>query len=100
MTVRRSVRRTSSIGLRSAGSITTEDLISVLPFGGTFDLVQLKGSTLLRAFEHSVKRYGENTGEFLQVSGAYIHPAPTIHMLLSSLNNSGKPLKYFTDLYM
>ncbi|KAB5517182.1 hypothetical protein PHYPO_G00186770 [Pangasianodon hypophthalmus] len=51
------------------GSITMEDVIAVLPFGGTYDLVQLKGSTLLRAFEHSVHRYGGNTGEFLQVSG-------------------------------
>ncbi|KAI3364632.1 hypothetical protein L3Q82_011417 [Scortum barcoo] len=51
------------------GSITMEDLIAVLPFGGTFDLVQLKGSTLRKAFEHSVKRYGQSTGEFLQVSG-------------------------------
>lgn len=46
-----------------------EDVISVLPFGGTYDLVQLKGSTLLKAFEHSVRRYGGSTGEFLQVSG-------------------------------
>lgn len=46
-----------------------EDLISVLPFGGTFDLVQLKGSTLRKAFEFSVRRYGQATGEFLQVSG-------------------------------
>ncbi|XP_044026072.1 5'-nucleotidase [Siniperca chuatsi] len=51
------------------GSITMEDLISVLPFGGTFDLVQLKGSTLRKAFEHSVRRYGQSSGEFLQVSG-------------------------------
>ncbi|KAI4793098.1 hypothetical protein KUCAC02_032932 [Chaenocephalus aceratus] len=51
------------------GSITMEDLISVLPFGGTFDLVQLKGSTLFKAFEHSMRRYGQSTGEFLQVSG-------------------------------
>ncbi|XP_041832486.1 5'-nucleotidase [Melanotaenia boesemani] len=51
------------------GSITMEDLISVLPFGGTFDLVQVKGSTLKKAFEHSVKRYGQRSGEFLQVSG-------------------------------
>ncbi|XP_029351663.1 5'-nucleotidase isoform X1 [Echeneis naucrates] len=51
------------------GSITMEDLISVLPFGGTFDLVDLKGSTLRKAFEHSVHRYGQSTGEFLQVSG-------------------------------
>ncbi|KAF4092161.1 hypothetical protein AMELA_G00017720 [Ameiurus melas] len=54
------------------GSITMEDVISVLPFGGTYDLVQLKGSTLLQAFEHSVHRYGGNTGEFLQVSGFQI----------------------------
>lgn len=53
----------------SVGSITMEDLISVLPFGGTFDLVQLKGSTLRKAFEFSVRRYGQATGEFLQVSG-------------------------------
>uniref|UniRef100_A0AAY4CPE5 5'-nucleotidase n=1 Tax=Denticeps clupeoides TaxID=299321 RepID=A0AAY4CPE5_9TELE len=51
------------------GSITMEDLISVLPFGGTFDLVQLKGTTVRKAFEHSVRRYGASTGEFLQVSG-------------------------------
>lgn len=51
------------------GSITMEELLSVLPFGGTFDLVQLKGSTLRDAFEHSVRRYGLNTGEFLQVAG-------------------------------
>lgn len=52
-----------------AGSITMEDLISVLPFGGTFDLVQLSGSTLKKIFEYSVRRYGQRAGEFLQVSG-------------------------------
>ncbi|XP_062858530.1 5'-nucleotidase [Trichomycterus rosablanca] len=51
------------------GSITLEDVLSVLPFGGTFDLVKLKGSTLLKAFEHGVHRYGGSNGEFLQVSG-------------------------------
>ncbi|KAF1377005.1 hypothetical protein PFLUV_G00217400 [Perca fluviatilis] len=54
------------------GLITMEDLISVLPFGGTFDLVQLKGSTLFKAFEHSVRRYGQSSGEFLQVSGFHV----------------------------
>ncbi|CAJ1077730.1 '-nucleotidase [Xyrichtys novacula] len=54
------------------GSITMEDLLSVLPFGGTFDVVQLKGSTLRKAFEHSVRRYGQSTGEFLQVSGIHV----------------------------
>lgn len=51
------------------GSITMEDLIAVLPFGGTFDLVQMNGSVLREVFEHSVHRYGESSGEFLQVSG-------------------------------
>ncbi|KAG9493666.1 hypothetical protein GDO78_001511 [Eleutherodactylus coqui] len=53
----------------SNGSITVEDLLSVLPFGGTFDLIEIKGSTLKKAFEHSVHRYGASTGEFLQVGG-------------------------------
>lgn len=53
----------------SSGTITWENLAAVLPFGGTFDLVQLKGSTLKKAFEHSVHRYGQATGEFLQVGG-------------------------------
>ncbi|CAL8395267.1 unnamed protein product [Arctogadus glacialis] len=52
-----------------AGDITVEDLLAVMPFGGTFDLVQLSGATLLSAFEHAVRRYGQSTGEFLQVSG-------------------------------
>ncbi|KAK1171922.1 snake venom 5'-nucleotidase-like isoform X2 [Acipenser oxyrinchus oxyrinchus] len=33
------------------------------------DLIELKGSTLRAAFEHSVWRHGQSTGEFLQVSG-------------------------------
>ncbi|XP_067099519.1 snake venom 5'-nucleotidase-like [Osmerus mordax] len=54
------------------GTITMEEVLSVLPFGITFDLVQLKGSTLKKAFEHSVRRYGSNSGEFLQVSGIHV----------------------------
>ncbi|NXG36392.1 5NTD nucleotidase, partial [Dromaius novaehollandiae] len=54
------------------GIITMEDLLSVLPFGGRFDLVKLKGSTLKEAFEHSVRRYGRGTGELLQVGGIHI----------------------------
>ncbi|XP_070776889.1 snake venom 5'-nucleotidase-like [Enoplosus armatus] len=54
------------------GSITMEEILTVLPFGGTFDLVQIKGSTVKRAFEHSIHRYGSMSGEFLQVSGIHI----------------------------
>ncbi|XP_026164026.1 5'-nucleotidase [Mastacembelus armatus] len=64
--------RTSIDEATRNGSITMEDLIAVLPFGGTFDLVQLNGSTLRKAFEHSVRRYGMGTGEFLQVSGFHV----------------------------
>ncbi|KAM8953027.1 5'-nucleotidase [Pelodytes ibericus] len=60
----------SSIDERTSnGTITLEDLLSVLPFGGTFDLIEIQGSTLKKAFEHSVHRYGGGTGEFLQVGG-------------------------------
>ncbi|XP_010217152.1 PREDICTED: 5'-nucleotidase [Tinamus guttatus] len=66
-------------GIRSAideqstnGSITMEDLLSVLPFGGRFDLVRLKGSTLKEAFEHGVRRHGRGTGELLQVGGIHV----------------------------
>ncbi|XP_026548670.1 snake venom 5'-nucleotidase-like, partial [Notechis scutatus] len=51
------------------GIITLEELTAVLPFGGTFDLLQINGSTLRQAFEHSVHRHGQGTGELLQVSG-------------------------------
>lgn len=46
-----------------------EEILTVLPFGGTFDLVRMKGSTVKKAFEHAVRRYGSMSGEFLQVSG-------------------------------
>ncbi|CAL8312143.1 unnamed protein product [Lota lota] len=60
----------NSIDERSSdGDITVEDLMAVMPFGGTFDLVQVRGATLLKAFEHAVRRYGGSFGEFLQVSG-------------------------------
>ncbi|XP_049459033.1 snake venom 5'-nucleotidase-like isoform X2 [Epinephelus fuscoguttatus] len=59
------------------GSITMEDLISVLPFGNTFDLLELNGSTLFKIFEHSVRRYGQNSGEFLQVSGIQLEFDPS-----------------------
>ncbi|XP_069575112.1 snake venom 5'-nucleotidase-like [Brachyistius frenatus] len=54
------------------GSITMDEILTVLPFGGTFDLVQIKGSTVKKAFEHSVHKYGSMSGEFLQVSGIHV----------------------------
>ncbi|XP_077870019.1 5'-nucleotidase-like [Saccoglossus kowalevskii] len=53
------------------GDITLEELIAVLPFGDTADIVVLKGEHLLGALEHSVHRYSaiQSYGEFLQMSG-------------------------------
>lgn len=47
-----------------------EEILTVLPFGATMDLVQLRGSTIKKAFEHSIRHYGTMSGEFLQVSGS------------------------------
>ncbi|KAM9341527.1 snake venom 5'-nucleotidase-like [Symphorus nematophorus] len=68
------------------GSITMEDILTVLPFGGTFDLVQIKGSTVKKAFEHSIHRYGSKSGEFLQVSGIHVEydlSKPANHRVVS-----------------
>uniref|UniRef100_A0A8C8SL53 5'-nucleotidase n=1 Tax=Pelusios castaneus TaxID=367368 RepID=A0A8C8SL53_9SAUR len=54
------------------GTITMEDLLAVQPFGSTFDLIVLKGSTLKEAFEHGVRRHGQGTGELLQVGGIQV----------------------------
>lgn len=54
------------------GTIQVQNLLTVLPFGSTVDLLQIRGSTLRATFEHSVRRYGVSTGEFLQVSGVHV----------------------------
>ncbi|XP_061825223.2 5'-nucleotidase [Nerophis lumbriciformis] len=54
------------------GIITMEEIMTVLPFGSTMDLIQITGMTMKKAFEHSVHRYGTMRGEFLQVSGIQV----------------------------
>ncbi|XP_071955329.1 snake venom 5'-nucleotidase-like [Antedon mediterranea] len=55
----------------SVGDIRLGDISTVLPFGNTVDIVELKGQHLKEAFEFAVQKYGEGDigGEFLQVSG-------------------------------
>ncbi|GCB69409.1 hypothetical protein scyTo_0010552 [Scyliorhinus torazame] len=55
--------------LSDNGKIQAENIISVLPFGNTIDLIKVYGSTLRSAFEHSVWRYGHGKGKFLQEAG-------------------------------
>ena len=49
------------------------DILAILPFSGTIDLVDLKGADVRRMFEHSVRDYDPDNidpgGHFLQVSG-------------------------------
>ncbi|MCT4795372.1 bifunctional metallophosphatase/5'-nucleotidase [Exiguobacterium alkaliphilum] len=51
------------------GPVTTGEVITVLPFGNTLSIMELKGSELLAAFERSVSAYPRESGGFLQVSG-------------------------------
>ncbi|XP_038658712.1 5'-nucleotidase-like isoform X2 [Scyliorhinus canicula] len=55
--------------LSDNGTIRAENILTVLPFGNTIDLLKVYGSTLREALEHSVWRYGLGRGEFLQVAG-------------------------------
>ncbi|XP_019621174.1 PREDICTED: 5'-nucleotidase-like [Branchiostoma belcheri] len=52
------------------GVIDIESVLFTLPFGNTFDIVELRGEHLHEAFEHSGSRW--SSGEFLQVSGILV----------------------------
>lgn len=58
------------------GTITFENVLTVLPFQNTVDLIEIKGKFLRQAFEFSVENYDPNglhlPGKFLQVSGKKI----------------------------
>jgi 2',3'-cyclic-nucleotide 2'-phosphodiesterase (5'-nucleotidase family) len=51
------------------GNITLADVFKVLPFGNTLGIMDLKGSEIKAALEHSVKDAPTAFGGFLQVSG-------------------------------
>ena len=55
-------------------NITYGDLLTVLPFGNTADILEIKGEHLLQAFEHGVTKWNPTSprGAFLQVSGNVI----------------------------
>ncbi|CAG7718559.1 unnamed protein product, partial [Allacma fusca] len=55
------------------GSISVEDVLTVLPFRNTIDLIEIKGQHLKEAFEFAVEGYDPAgfhlAGKFLQISG-------------------------------
>lgn len=56
------------------GQITKEDAATVMPFDSKMEIIEITGSDLLAALEHSVHRYTDNEqhGEFLQISGVQV----------------------------
>lgn len=53
-----------------AGPVTMGEVITVLPYTNTLAIVDLKGSEIKQAFEHSVKEAPKESGGFLHIAGA------------------------------
>jgi 5'-nucleotidase len=55
--------------------VTLEDVMTVIPFQNTVDLIEIQGKYLREAFEFCVMGYDPTAhhlaGKFLQVSGTY-----------------------------
>lgn len=56
----------------SAGPITVDEVIKVLPFGNTLATMEISGAELKQAFEQSFSKYPDENGGFLHVSGAKV----------------------------
>lgn len=50
-------------------------VLTVQPFGNAVDMIQLRGTHLRQAFEHSVANYDihDRPGAFFQMSGTFIY---------------------------
>jgi 5'-nucleotidase / UDP-sugar diphosphatase len=63
---------TNGGGIRAsipAGDITLGEILTVMPFGNSLGIMNLKGSEIKAALEHSVSQAPNQSGGFLQVSG-------------------------------
>ncbi|MBA9026702.1 5'-nucleotidase C-terminal domain-containing protein [Peribacillus huizhouensis] len=66
------IAMTNGGGIREsidAGDITIGEVLTVMPFGNTLGIMNLKGSEIIDALEHSVSQAPEASGGFLHVSG-------------------------------
>ncbi|OWF50209.1 5'-nucleotidase-like [Mizuhopecten yessoensis] len=56
------------------GNITRGELLTLMPFGNTVDVIDIKGKYLRQALEHSVENYSpiDKPGAFLQMSGLLV----------------------------
>jgi len=75
-------------------ALTRRDILTELPFGNLTMLIELKGSDLLAALEHSVGRVAELQGRFLSVSGlAFAYdPKADAGKRVRQVTISGQPL--------
>lgn len=69
----RDITRCEQIDAIGPGPITRDQIAVLLPFNNTLAMVEVRGTDLLRALEHSVAHLGETgdwglAGQFLQVS--------------------------------
>lgn len=63
----------ASITKNIDGSITMNDVLTVLPFGNKFVLIEVHGKTIRNALEHSAKLYKtDSNGGFLQMHGVRV----------------------------
>ena len=79
-----------------AGDVTQRDIMSVMPFGNTIQLVEVKGQVIYEMLEHSVYGYPATFGGFLNVSGAIFTFDPTqpIGHRVSEVYINNEPLDY------
>lgn len=52
-----------------AGDITYGEVLTVMPFGNSLGILNLSGSEILAALEHSLKEFPKENGGFLHMSG-------------------------------
>lgn len=63
---------TNGGGIRASineGDITLGEVLTTMPFGNTLGIMNLRGSEIVEALEHSVSMAPEQSGAFLHVSG-------------------------------
>ncbi len=82
-------------GSLQQGDITYGDILSVLPFNSSLVTLELPGQVLWEALEHSVSRWPNHDGRFLQVSGlrATFHMNVATGFRLQEVLVGGRPLK-------
>jgi len=76
------------------GPLMRRDLHALLPFGNTIALVELPGSALQAALEHSVAALPRPAGHYLQMAGlsCTVDPAQPVGRRVSSFLVGGQPL--------